>query len=100
MKKEFSVVLILLSWMVVFMLSQDIVMEILFFQLKKQKVNGIGVHMLGVEKVTNLENSMLLMEFTLLKTIFMLLTDKHLKFSSLMEKEISLNLYLIFLTKP
>jgi len=83
-----------------FMLSQDIVMEILFFQLKKQKVNGIGVHMLGVEKVMNLENSMSLMEFTLLKVIFMLLIDKHSKFSSLMEKEISLNLYLTFQIKP
>jgi len=86
--------------MAVFMLSQDIVMEILFFQLKKQKVNGIGVHMLGVEKVMNLENSMSLMEFTLLKVIFMLLIDKHSKFSSLMEKEISLNLYLTFQIKP
>jgi len=75
-------------------------MEILFFLLKKHKVSGIGVLMPGVEKEMNLGNLMSLMEFILLKTIFMLLIDKHLKFSSLMEKEILLNLYLIYLIKP
>ena len=53
------------------MLSQDIVMEILFLQLKKQMVNGIGVLMPGVEKVKKKANFKQHMEFIVIKVVFM-----------------------------
>ena len=53
------------------MLSQDTVMVILFFQLKKQMVNGIGVLMPGVEKVKKKANFKQHMEFTVFKEVFM-----------------------------